>query len=193
MGFVICSCCVLCLFYLRDVFILGAKQEHVPAKIFLYAILMSLYLPGAIGIAYSLTEQRAFELLGSRWVWMAVLGLHVGLWCFATWAKHIPRGKDRMWLTVIAPTPMFLLGAVVVGHHFLGVVDASAAFTTGLIVFAVWTASVLIGVVAFRFMYRGWEDWDCVADVAVFASWTGLGILPFIGVVEWLQIIVNYD
>jgi hypothetical protein len=193
MGLVICSCCVLSLFYLRDVFILGAKQEHVPAKIFLYAVLMSLYLPGAIGIAYSLPGQRALDLLGSPWVWTAVLALHVGLWRFAAWVKHGPHCKDRMWLTVIAPAPMFLLSAVVVSHRFLNVVEGSRASTFGLIVFTVWTASVLAGVLAFRFIYRGWEDWDCVADVAAFTSWTGLGILPFTGVVEWLQVFVKYD
>jgi hypothetical protein len=100
---------------------------------------MSLYLPGAIGIEYSLSEQRALELLRSPWVWTAILAMHVGLWRFAAWIKHGLHVRDRMWLTVIAPAPMFLLSAVVVSHHFLNVVDGSRA-STGLIVFAVWTA-----------------------------------------------------
>jgi hypothetical protein len=77
MGLVICSSCVLCLFLLRDVFILGSKQERVPGKLLLYAILMSLYLPGITVIAYSLPEHRAIELLRLPWVWMTVLAIHI--------------------------------------------------------------------------------------------------------------------
>ena len=102
MGLVICASCVLCLFFLRDVFILGSKQEHVPRKLLLYAILMSLYLPGVTVIAYSLPEQRAIELLRSPWVWITVLtdallsgALRRG------WRTGSTICKDRMWLTII--------------------------------------------------------------------------------------------
>jgi hypothetical protein len=193
MGVWICAGCVLCLFFLRDVFILGAKQEHLPGKMFLYAVMMSLYLAGAMGIAHSLPEQRAIALLGSPWVWTTVLAIHAGQWRFAAWVKHGPHRKDRMWLTIIAPAPMFLLSAVVFSNRFARTVDSAGALTAGLIVFAVWTASVLAGVLAFRFVYRGWEDWDCVAEVAEITSWTGLGILPFSGVFSWLEVLLNYD
>jgi|CZKS01.1.fsa_nt_gi hypothetical protein len=193
MGLVICSSCVLCLFFLRDVFILGSKQEHVPGKLLLYAILMSLYLPGVTVIAYSLPEQRAIELLRSPWVWVTVLAIHIAQWRFAAWVKHALHHKDRMWLTIIAPAPMFLLSTIVFSHGIAGQGDSAGALIAGLIVFAVWTASVLAGVLAFRLVYRGWEDWDCVADVAEITSWTGLGILPFAGVFSWLQALLSYD
>ena len=186
MGLVICSCCVLCLYFLRDVFILGSKQEHVPGKLLLYATLMSLYLSG-------IPEQRAIELLRSPWVWMTVLAIHVSQWRFAAWVKHALHCKHRMWLTIIAPAPMFLLSAVVFNHRIAGRVAGRGALIAGLIVFAVWTASVLAVVLAFRLVYREWEDWDCVAEVAEITSWTGVGILPFAGVFSWLQVLLNYD
>jgi hypothetical protein len=98
-----------------------------------------------------------------------------------------------MWLTIIAPAPMFLLSTIVFSHGIAGQGDSAGALIAGLIVFAVWTASVLAGVLAFRLVYRGWEDWDCVADVAEITSWTGLGILPFAGVFSWLQALLSYD
>jgi hypothetical protein len=193
MGLLICAGCVLALFFVRDVFILGSKQEHVPIKLLLYAILISLYLGGALGVAYSLPEQRVLELLRSRWVWAGVLTLHLGLWGFGAWMSHGPQGRHRAWLTVIAPAPMFLLSAIVVTHYIARTADTSRALAVGLVGCIAWTALVLAGVSAFRVIYRGWEDWDCVADVAAIASWTGFGILPFTGLFEWLQILVKYD
>jgi hypothetical protein len=193
MGLVICSSCVLCLFFLRDVFVLGSKQEHVPAKLLLYAMLMSLCLPGVTVIAYSLPEHRAIELLRSPWVWMTILAIHIAQWRFAVLVKHGLHHKDRMWLTIIAPAPMFLLSTVIFSHGVANRVNSAGGLIAGLIVFVVWTASVLAGVLAFRLVYRGWEDWDCVAEVAEITSWTGLGILPFAGVFSWLQVLLSYD
>jgi hypothetical protein len=193
MGLVICSSCVLCLFFLRDVFILGSRQKHVPAKLLLYVLLMSLYLPGATVIASSLPDQRAILLLRSPWVWITFLAIHLAQWRFAAWVKHGLHHKDRMWLTIIAPAPMFLLSTIVFSHGIAGKGDSAGALVVGLIVFAVWTVSVLAGVLAFRLVYRGWEDWDCVAEVAEITSWTGVGILPFAGVFSWLQVMLSYD
>jgi hypothetical protein len=187
MGLLICAGCVLSLFFLRDVFILGSKQEQVPLKLLLYAILISLYLAGAIGFAYSLPEQRELELLRSRWVWVGVLALHVGLWRFAEQLKRGPQGKRRLWLTIVTPAPMFLLSAVVVSRHIAGTAESSQGLAIGSVASIAWIALVLTGVLAFRVAYRGWEDWDCVADVTAIASWTGFGILPFTGLFEWLQ------
>lgn len=193
MGLLICSSCVLCLFFLRDVFILGSRQKHVPGKLLLYALLMSLYLPGATAIAYSLPDQRAIELLRSPWVWMTFLAIHVAQWRFAVRVKHGVHHKDRMWLTIIAPAPMFLLSSVIFSHGIASRVTSAGGLIAGLIVFAVWTGSVLAGVLAFRLVYRGWEDWDCVAEVAEITSWTGVGILPFAGVFSWLKVLLSYD
>jgi hypothetical protein len=193
MGLLICSCCVLALFFLRDVFILGSKQKHFLGKLLLYIILMSLYLEAAMRIAYSLPQQRALNLLSAPFVWTGVLAMHLGLWRFAAWMKRVPHGKGRMWLTVIAPAPMFLLSAIVVSHRIVGVVDSSGVLTAGLIASAIWTMLVLAGVLAFRLVYCGWEDWDCVADVVAITSWTGIGILPFAGVFQWMQVLLNYD
>ena len=93
----------------------------------LYAILMSLYLPGAMVIAHSLPEQRAMELLRSPWVWMTVLAIHLGQWRFAACVKRGLHRKDRMWLTRIAPAPMFLLSAVVFSHGIAGRGDSARA------------------------------------------------------------------
>ena len=60
-------------------------------------------------------------------------------------------------------------------------------------VWAAWMTLVLTGVLVFRTVYREWEDWDLVADVAEIASWTGIGILSFTGVAQWLQILFTYD
>ena len=187
MGLLICAGCVLSLFFLRDVFILGSKQEHVPLKLILYAILISLYLAGAIGFAYSLPEQRELELLRSRSVWVGVVALHLGLWRFAEQMKRGPRGKRRLWLTIVAPAPMFLLSTIVVSRYVAGAAGSSRAATIGSVASIVWIALILTGVLMFRTVYRGWEDWDCVADVTAIASWTGFGILPFTGLFEWLQ------
>ena len=187
MGLLICAGCVLSLFFLRDVFVLGAKQEHVTLKLLLYAILMFLYLAGAIGFAYSLPEQRELELLRSRWVWVGVVAFHLGLWRFAEQMKRGPRAERRLWLTIVAPAPMFLLSAIVVSRYVAGAAGSSRAATIGTVASIVWIALVLTGVLIFRTVYRGWEDWDCVADVTAIASWTGFGILPFTGLFEWLQ------
>jgi len=187
MGLLICAACVLSLFFLRDVFVLGAKQEHVPLKLLLYAILMFLYLAGAIGFAYSLPEQRELELLRSRWVWVGVFAFHLGLWRFAEQMKRGPRGERRLWLTIVAPAPMFLLSAIVVSRHIAGAAESSNGLAIGSVASVAWIVLVLTGVLTFRTVYRGWEDWDCVADVTAIASWTGFSILPFTGLFEWLQ------
>jgi hypothetical protein len=141
----------------------------------------------------ALPEQRATELLRSPWVWMTFLAIHVAQWRFATWVKHGLDHKDRMWLTIIAPAPMFLLSTVIFSHGIVNKVESAGGLIAGLIVFAVWTSSVLADVLAFRLVYRGWHDWDCVAEVAEITSWTGVGILPYAGVFSWLQVLLSYD
>jgi hypothetical protein len=79
------------------------------------------------------------------------------------------------------------LSTIVVSRYVAGAAGSSRAATIGSVASIVWIALILTGVLMFRTVYRGWEDWDCVADVAAIASWTGFGILPFTGLFEWLQ------
>jgi hypothetical protein len=193
MGLLIGACIVLCLFFLRDVFILGSKQEHVSGKLALYSILMSTYLLAAVQTVYSLPDGRALELLSSPWIWALTLAMHLGLWWVAAQLKRRPDGSDWMWWMVMTPAPMLILSIIATSHRLSMMMGSSNAFIAGVVASIVWIALVLIGVLAFRAAYRGWEDRECVADVAQIASWTGIGILPFTGVVEWLQVLLSYD
>ncbi len=86
-----------------------------------------------------------------------------------------------------------ILSITAIGHQLSGILDGWNTFTVAVIVWAAWMTLVLTGVLVFRTVYREWEDWDLVADVAEIASWTGFGILSFSGVVQWLQILFTYD
>ena len=83
-----------------------------------------------------------------------------------------------MWIIALAPAPMLILSVVTVAR---GSVDVLRA---GLIVSAVWIGLVLVGVLAFRVLYRGWRDDAFVGDLAVIAGWTGIWILPLSGVLR---------
>ncbi len=193
MGLFIGACGVICLFWLRDVFILGSKQDLALRKLVLYAILISIYLLTAMRISHSLAEGRALALLHSPWIWAVTLGMHGGLWWAAAWSKRRPSGGDWMWWIAMVPAPMFILSITAIGHQLSGILDGWNTFTVAVIVWAAWMTLVLTGVLVFRTVYREWEDWDLVADVAEIASWTGFGILSFSGVVQWLQILFTYD
>jgi hypothetical protein len=175
MGLLICAFIVLCLFFLRDVFVLGAKQEHAFLKLALYSLLMAVYLLSATRAVYALPDGRALVLLRSPWIWGATILVHAGLWRAAVWIKRRSNGRNAIWLLAIVPAPMLILSILVVGHHL----------SFGWIASAAWIVCVWAGVLAFRATYRGWEDWDCVSDVAQIASWTGIGILPFTGILEF--------
>jgi hypothetical protein len=193
MGLLISACSVLCIFFLRDVFLLGSNQEHVFRKLGLYFALMSFYLPAAMRTVYSFPESQALSLLGSPWIWTVTLVMHAGLWWAAVWFKRRPNGRDRMWLIAVVPAPMLILSVIATSHRLSGIMGSSSAFNVGMIASAAWIALVLIGVVAFRTFYSGWEDWGWAADLAAIASWTGIGILPFTGVLQWAEIVLKYD
>lgn len=193
MGLLICACSVICLFLLRDVFILGSKQELAFRKLALYAILISIYLLVAMRISHSLAEGRALALLHSPWIWAVTLGMHAGLWWAAAKSKRRPNSRDRIWWIAMVPAPMFSLSITAISHQLSGFLEGWNTFTVAVIVWFAWIALVLNGVLVFRKFYREWEDWDLVADVAEITSWTGIGILSFSGVAQWLQILFNYD
>lgn len=191
MGLLIGACGVIFLFLLRDVFILGSKQELAFRKVALYAIVMSIYLLAAMRISHSLAEDRAFALLHSPWFWAVTLGMHAGLWWAAARSRRRPHGGDWMWWIALVPAPMFVLSITAISHRLSGMLDGWN--TLAVIVWAAWMTLVLTGVLVFRTVYREWEDWDLVADVAAIASWTGIGVVSFTGVAQWLQIIFTYD
>jgi hypothetical protein len=193
MSVLICANCVIFFFLLRDVFILGSKQELAWRKLALYAILMSTYLFTAMRISHSLAEGRAFALLHSPWIWGVTLGMHGALWWAAARSKRRANGKDWIWWIVMVPAPMFILSITAIDHQLSGILDGGNTFAVAVIVWAAWMTLVLSGVLVFRMVYREWEDWDLVADVAEISSWTGIGILSFTGVGQWLQILLTYD
>jgi hypothetical protein len=193
MGLLICACSVICLFLLRDVFILGSKQELAFRKLALYAILISIYLLAAMRISHSLAEGRALALLHSPWIWAVTLGMHAGLWWAAAKSKRRPNSRNRIWWIAMVPAPMFILSITAISHQLSGFLEGWNTSTVAVIVWFAWIALVLNGVLVFRKFYREWEDWDLVADVAEITSWTGIGILSFSGVAQWLQILFNYD
>jgi hypothetical protein len=88
---------------------------------------------------------------------------------------------------------MFILSITAISHQLSGILNGPNTFTVAIVVWAAWMTLVLTGVLVFRTAYREWEDWDLVADVAEIASWTGIGILSFSGVAQWLQILFTYD
>ena len=192
MSVLICAYCVIFLFLLRDVFILGSKQELAFRKLALYAILISIYLLAAMRVSHSL-EGRAFALLHSPWIWAVTLGMHAGLWWTAARSKRRANGRDWIWWIVMVPAPMFILSIIAIDHKLSGILGGGNTFAVAVIVWAGWMTLVLSGVLVFRMVYRDWEDWDLVADVAEIASWTGIGILSFTGVGQWLQILLTYD
>jgi hypothetical protein len=191
MGLLICAFIVLCLFFLRDVFVFGANQEHASRRLVLYSILMAVYLLSATRAVYALPDGRALSLLRSPWIWGGTLLVHAGLWRAAVWIKRRSNGRNAIWLLAIVPAPMLILSLLVVSHRLSGLLDRSDTLTFGWIASAVWIVCVWVGVMAFRVAYRGWEDWDCVSDVAQIASWTGIGILPFTGVLEFTQVLLH--
>ena len=124
---------------------------------------------------------------------MLTLVMHLVLWLAATWLRDQPHGSGYMWIIAMVPAPMFLLAIIASSHRLSEIADSPNAFGVGVIVSAAWLVSVLTGTIVFRAVYQGWEDWGCVADMAEIASWTGIGILPFTGVIELAEVLLNYD
>jgi hypothetical protein len=193
MGLLISACGVLALFMLRDIFILGSKQELVSRKLAVYLVLTSAYLLCAIRIASSFPEGRSAVLLRSPWIWGMTLMVHAGLWWVSARLKRVSDGSDWMWLIAVVPAPMLILSIIAVTHRLSVMMNGWNLFTSGVIIWSGWVVSVLSGVLAFRTVYREWEDRDCVGNVAEIASWTGIGILPFAGIVQWLQVLIGQD
>src|SRR5258708_6049784 len=146
-----------------------------------------------MGIRVAGAGGRGGGFFNSPWVWAVTFCTHAGLWGAGAWSKRRARGGDWMWWIAMVPAPMFILSITAIGHQLSGILDGGNTLTVAVIVWAAWMTLVLTGVLVFRTVYREWEDWDLVADVAEIASWTGFGILSFSGVVQWLQILFTYD
>jgi hypothetical protein len=182
MGIPFCTCVVLCIFFVRDVFLLGSAVEQVRRKLAIYFVTTSFYLVAAISLASSLSSNRAAELLSSAAIWAPALGIHGILWCAAVWLKRRP-DRDAMWVIALVPAPMLILAVVAVSHYAAPILGSLDGFHTGLALSAAWLGLVLLGVLGFRALYRGWKDDAFVGDLAVIAGWTGIWILPLSGVV----------
>jgi hypothetical protein len=79
---------------------------------------------------------------------------------------------------------MLILSILAMSHLMATASATTNPWSTGLIAAAVWIAILLLGVIGFRWAYQGWEDDAFVADLAEIASWTGIGILPFTGLLQ---------
>ena len=192
MGLLISVCGILSIFMLRDVFILGLKQELVSRKLLLYLVLISAYIFAAIRMAYSLPEGSAGVLLRSSAICGVTVMLHVCLWWASARFRRVPEGRDWLWLIAVAPAPMLILSIIAITRN-LSVLLGWNILESGLVVWAGWIVSFSIGVLAFRSVYREWEDQDCVGNIAEIASWTGIGILPVAGIVQWLQVLGAHE
>jgi hypothetical protein len=177
MGFLFAACFVFCIFFLRDVFLLGSAREQAGRKLAIYSLTTLCYLLAAVRIASSLPASRAVELLRSPVVCALTLGMHAAMWWAAVWFKRRAAG-GRMWMIALAPAPMLILSVLAAGHNAAGLLGISSASGAGVIVSLAWIGLVLLAVAGFRAAYRGWKDDEFVGDLAVIAGWTGLWILP---------------
>ena len=194
MGLLICASIVLCIFFVRDVFALGAKQDRPFTKLTIYSLLLGIYILVTWRSVFSLPAGRAPALLQSPWIWGSTLLIHFVLWRTAVWIRNSRSSRpNATWLITVIPAPLLLLSTLVAGRWLLGLFDVIDMRASGWIVAGIWIAGVWVAVLGFRAVYRGWDDWDCVSDVAQVASWTGIGILPFTGLLEAAEIILRYD
>src|ERR1700682_1073763 len=92
MGYLFAAGFVFCIFFLRDVFLLGSAREQVGRKLAIYSLTTLCYLLAATRIASSLSEGRAIELLRSPVVCVLTLGIHAGMWWVAVRFKRRPGG-----------------------------------------------------------------------------------------------------
>ena len=88
---------------------------------------------------------------------------------------------------------MLILAVVAFSQRFTMFFGLTNGSVVGSIVSTVWVASVLIGVVVFRRADGGRENVDFAATLAEIASWTGIGILPFTGLLEAAEVFLKYD
>jgi hypothetical protein len=177
MGVLFCIFVVLCIFFVRDVFLLGSTLERAGRKLALYSIATSLYLFAAVALISSLPASRAAELLRSSAIWVPALAIHGILLCAAVWLRRRPH-RDAMWIITLTPAPVLVISVVIAAH------GSSDVLRAGLILSATWLGAVLVGVLAFRALYQGWRDDALVGDLAVIAGWTGIWILPLSGVLR---------
>jgi len=115
------------------------------------------------------------------------------LWFGASWFKRRPESDAKMWIMAVAPAPMLILAIVAFSQRLTLLLGDANGLVVGSVASTVWVTSVLAGVVIFRRGTRGREDVDFAATLAEIASWTGIGILPFTGVLEAAEAFFKYE
>ena len=88
---------------------------------------------------------------------------------------------------------MLILAVVAFSQRLTMLFRDANGLVVGSIVSTVWVASVLIGVVIFRRADGQRENVEFAATLAEIASWTGIGILPFTGLLEAAEVFLKYD
>src|SRR5204863_4615308 len=111
----------------------------------------------------------------------------------ASWFKRHPQSDTKMWIMAVAPAPMLILAMVAFSQRLTLLLGDVNGLVVGSVVSTIWVKSVLAGVVVFRRGEGGREDVDFAATLAEIASWTGIGILPFTGVLEAAEAFFKYD
>jgi hypothetical protein len=193
MELLICSFVVLILFFVRDVFLFGSTHDHLSPKVGLYCGLTLFYFLVALRIWHSLAPEEAMNLVRSPRVWVLTLLMHAALWFVAAWFKRRPQSDNKMWIMAVAPAPMLILAVVAFSQRLTMLFSDANGLVVGSLVSSVWVASVLIAVVIFRRANGERENVEFAATLAEIASWTGIGILPFTGLLEAAEVFLKYD
>lgn len=194
MGLVICSAVVLCIFFQRDVLLLGCEKSCAHAKLALYSAVTLTCLVLAVRLWHSLSPDQALQLVRSPWTWCFTLIVHAALWRAVAWLKRRPGGKARMWLIAVLPAPMLILCMVAISQRLSNFFSPADGFAIGSTAAAVWVIAVVAAATVFRKSCQvREEDKDFVASWAEIASWTGFGVLPFTGVLQFAEILLKYD
>jgi hypothetical protein len=168
---------VICIFVLRDVFLLGVASQRGYRKLLIYAVVSSSYLTTAVIAAYAFSFSAIIHSLRLPSVCAAIIAFHIVLWRTAVWFKNQPV-HDGMWLIALTPAPMLIFSLLVTSYVLAEQSGSDKTVTWSAFFAAGWILFVCAGAAAFRFAYRGWQDHTFVADLAAAASWTGLMIVP---------------
>ena len=93
----------------------------------------------------------------------------------------------------VAPAPMLILAMVAFSQRLAILFDDANGLVLGSLVSITWVAALLVGVVIFRRTDGGRDNVGFAATLAEIASWTGVGILPFTGLLEAAEVFLKYD
>lgn len=194
MEFLICSAIVLCIFFVRDVLVFGSEQSRINEKLALYSAINLGCLVIAMRFWHSLSADQALQLVRQPWIWLVTLAVHAVWWGVVVWVKRRPHANARMWLIAVLPSPMLIVCMVAISHRVASWSGRSDGFVIGVLASSGWIIMILAGVLAFRKNYQVVEgDRDYVATWAEIATWTGIGAVPFTGILQFAELLLKAD